>query len=134
MRYFLWLLPLIIILVIICIVIWPKEETSEETEQKQETISLSFDDQVVENVNFHNINISENDEYYIFTASITNLTADPLTINNVQIEVINSKEDVITTLTGYFGNVINGDETKPIIIKTKEDLSDAVSVNFTLSA
>ena len=134
MRYLKWLfLSLIIILVIIVIVISLKtEEKVVKTENNVKKESITFDDKVIENVNFHDIYINKSDEYYIFTANITNLTADSLNINNAEVEVIDSNNKVITTLIGYFGGRLNGDETKSIVIKTKENLSKAKEINFNL--
>lgn len=133
MRYLKWMIIFVIIILVIMAIIslWPEE--TEVIESDEENISLTFDDSAVDNVNFHNIAINQADEYYILTANITNLTADILNINNVEIDVLDSEGKVITTLIGYFGGQLNGDETKAITVKTKENLSLAKELNFNLS-
>ena len=110
-----------------------KTETEDvKIKNNNKSITLTFEDKVLDNVNFHDIRIRKSGEYYIFTANITNLTADSLNIVNTEVELVDKNDNIITTLIGYFGGILNSDETKNISIKTKKDISKTKDVNFKL--
>ena len=130
MKYLKWLILLVIIIIVIVLLLvnLPQKEQKKVIKKK---INLSFDDVVTDNVNFYNINIMGKNDYYYLTANMTNLTADPIIASNVQILVTDDKNETIT-LIGYFGGEIKGDETKTITVKTKHNLKNIKKVNFTL--
>lgn len=124
-------LKLIILLVIITVIglFFVKEEPKKE-EPPKENVSLTFDDEKVGYINIHNIHINEDKDYYIFTANLTNLSADKIDYNNIIIYVKDKDNNLIMTLTGYFGGCLLEEETKNVVIKTSKDLSKAKKIKF----
>lgn len=130
MKYLKWLILLIIVIVLICFLCNPHKE---EKVKPKEKVDIQIADKKIGYLNIHNIHISEVKGYYLVTAQITNLSADIIESDNIEIVVNDADDKYIITLIGYFGGNILGDETKNIVIKTKENLSKAQKLDFKIN-
>lgn len=116
---------IIICLILIVLGIMGTYNNKKEVVKEEKNTQITFNDQRLDDVNIHNIRITKDGDYYIFSAKITNLTAD-----NLNYKTLIVKENNIE-LTGYFG-IIAQDETKNVVIKTKKDLSKVKKLSFEL--
>ncbi len=109
-----------------------KEQTVEE--KKIETITKDIlEDQVIDDkVVITNINLNLKKEKSTFSAKVRNLTSDILEYKRLKI-IVKSGEQTIAVLLGYFGEVINPEQTVTVTAETNIDLSKASSLEFSLS-
>ncbi len=114
------------VIILSLIIINPFHFEKKQDVKKENTIKLSFPNEKIGYVNIHNIYIIKEKDYYIFTANVTNLTADTLDYKSL---IVNANNNI---LTGYFGKNIEANTTKKVIIKTKKDLSNVKKIFFEL--
>lgn len=85
--------------------------------------------QTVEGIKFSDVSTTSKDGKYIFEVT---LTADKeVKIESFDVKITDKKGKKIDVLSGYVGNISNG-ETKVVEIETEKDLSRAYKVSYTI--
>ncbi len=105
----------------------PKEEVTPNTDAKL------IEDKVIDNVLISNIAFTNKNDKTVFSAKITNLTANQLTYKNLQIIVKDKNNKKIATLISYFGEILEPEETKIVTAQTDKALKNIASVEFILN-
>lgn len=121
---------IIIIIVVILLIQRPKEKDVSNT---QKLIHLKFDDTIENNILFSDIKIYKQDDYFYMTSKATNMTSNNLKISPIEITLEDDKSNK-TVLTSYIGNVLNGEDSKNIIIKTNKNLKNIKNIDINVDA
>lgn len=121
---------IIIIIVVILLIQRPKEKDVLNT---QKLIHLKFDDTIENNILFSDIKIYKQDDYFYMTSKATNMTSNNLKISPIEITLEDDKSNK-TVLTSYIGNVLNGEDSKNIIIKTNKNLKNIKNIDINVDA
>lgn len=121
---------IIIIIVVILLIQRPKEK---DVSNPQKLIHLKFDDTIENNILFSDIKIYKQDDYFYMTSKATNMTSNNLKISPIEITLEDDKSNK-TVLTSYIGNVLNGEDSKNIIIKTNKNLKNIKNIDINVDA
>ena len=108
----------------------PKEK---DVSNPQKLIHLKFDDTIENNILFSDIKIYKQDDYFYMTSKATNMTSNNLKISPIEITLEDDKSNK-TVLTSYIGNVLNGEDSKNIIIKTNKNLKNIKNIDINVDA
>lgn len=105
----------------------PKETPKVEKKVVPKTNEKLLKEQVVDNVLISNISLVTKNNKTVFSAKITNLTANELKYKNLQI-IINDQ----TTLIGYFGENLKPEETKIVTAEASSNIKNIKSLELKL--
>ena len=131
LKILLIILSIIIIIIVVMLLIQrPKEKDVLNT---QKLIHLKFDDTIENNILFSDIKIYKQDDYFYMTSKATNMTSNNLKISPIEITLEDDKSNK-TVLTSYIGNVLNGEDSKNIIIKTNKNLKNIKNIDINVDA
>ena len=131
LKILLIILSIIIIIIVVMLLIQrPKEKDVSNT---QKLIHLKFDDTIENNILFSDIKIYKQDDYFYMTSKATNMTSNNLKISPIEITLEDDKSNK-TVLTSYIGNVLNGEDSKNIIIKTNKNLKNIKNIDINVDA
>lgn len=131
LKILLIILSIIIIIIVVMLLIQrPKEK---DVSNPQKLIHLKFDDTIENNILFSDIKIYKQDDYFYMTSKATNMTSNNLKISPIEITLEDDKSNK-TVLTSYIGNVLNGEDSKNIIIKTNKNLKNIKNIDINVDA
>lgn len=88
--------------------------------------------QSVDGLSFENANLTYENGITVFTADVYNETNDIYSMKTINVS-FKDKNNKIITLVGYIGNTLSKDEGKYLKISTDQDLSDTVSISYTIN-
>ncbi len=128
------LLILIVLVITVGVYLLKPKETPKKEEKIIPKINEKLtEDQVIDNILISNISLTNKNNKAIFSAKITNLTANELIYKNLQINIKDKNNKELTTLITYFGETLNPEETKIVTAETNKEIKDADSLEFILN-
>ena len=125
---------LIVLVVILGIYVFKPNKTPElEKIVTKQNNSKLIQDKTVDNILISNISLTNKNKKTVFSAKITNLTANEQNYQNLQIIIKDKNQKTIATLIGYFGGKLNPEETKIITAETNINLEKTNKIDFELN-
>lgn len=125
------ILVLIILIVGVGVYLLKPKEIKEEKTKINETNEKLTEDQVIDNVLISNVSLVTKNNKTIFSAKITNLTANEINYKNLKVLVKNKNKE-LASLICYFGENLGPEETKIVTSETDTNLKNANSLEFKL--
>lgn len=122
---------LIILVVGVGVYLLKPKEIKEEKIKINETNEKLTEDQVIDNILISNISLVTKNNKTIFSAKITNLTANEINYKNLTVTV-KTKNKELASLICYFGGNLKPEETKIVTSETDTNLKNANSLEFKL--
>lgn len=122
---------LIILVVGVGVYLLKPKEIKEEKIKINETNEKLTEDQVIDNILISNISLVTKNNKTIFSAKITNLTANEINYKNLTVTVKNKNKE-LASLICYFGGNLKPEETKIVTSETDTNLKNANSLEFKL--
>lgn len=93
--------------------------------------SLISKTKIINGVKFSDAKIIKNNDTYLFSVTVTTTSKNNIKVEDFDATVYDKKGNRLETLTGYIGD-IDSNSKKEITIESKEDLSSAYEINYTL--
>lgn len=85
--------------------------------------------EVVDGINFGDVSIVKKDGKYIFKVSLSSDTS--IHAESFDVEILDKKGNTLDTLSGFIGDINNG-EMKEVEIESTKNLSKAYQVSYTV--
>ena len=85
----------------------------------------------INGIKFSDAKITKLNDMYIFKVTVTTTSKNNINVEDFDATIYDKKGNRLETLTGYVGD-IDSNSKKEITIESKEDLSDAYEINYTL--
>ena len=126
------ILIILLIIIVIVVVLFSKHQ-KKELITTPELIHLKFEDIIKNNILFSDIRIDKQEEYFYITSKATNIISNNLKIFPITITLEDNQSNK-TVVTSYIGNVLNGEDTKNIIIKTNKNLKNIKNIDINVEA
>ena len=95
------------------------------------TESTILKDQVVDNLSFENATLEYANNVSTFKVEVTNDNTEAYNLKYIEIKFKDS-EDKVSKLIGYIGEVIASGETREITASIDKDITDSVSLEYSI--
>jgi len=125
------ILILIILFIGVGVYLLKPKEIKEKKIKINETNEKITEDQVIDNILISNISLVTKNNKTIFSAKITNLTANEINYKNLKV-IVKNKNKELASLICYFGENLKPEETKIVTSETDTNLKNANSLEFKL--
>lgn len=109
----------------------PKEIDKKEVKTNIQTNEKITKEQKIDNILISNISLVTKNKKTIFSAKITNLTANEINYKTLKVIVKNKNKELVSLIC-YFGGKLNPEETKIVTAETNTNLKDANALEFKL--
>ena len=109
----------------------PKEIDKKEVKTNIQTNEKITKEQKIDNILISNISLVTKNKKTIFSAKITNLTANEINYKTLKVIVKNKNKELVSLIC-YFGGKLNPEETKIVTAETNTNLKDADALEFKL--
>ncbi len=121
----------LILIIILSYTVFHKPPKQEKTKKIEQTNQNLLEDKTIDNINIHNINLSTKKDKSIFTAKVTNLTADALDYKSLNVTFKNKNKELITIVC-YLGP-FEPEEEKQTVCETDYNLKKANKIDFSIN-
>ena len=95
------------------------------------TESTILKDQVVDNLSFENATLEYTNNVSMFKVEVTNDNTEAYNLKYIEINFKDSS-DKVSKLIGYIGEVIASGETREITASIDKDITDSVSLEYSI--
>ena len=95
------------------------------------TESTILKDQVVDSLSFKNASLEYTNNTSTFTVEVTNTSTDTYNLKYIEISFKGSNNEV-SKLIGYIGESINSSETRKITASIDKDITDSISLEYSI--
>lgn len=121
----------IIFVVVIVINLTKKDEESTNNESNNSGESLEVEDvKTLLNVDITDIDITNEDGMFVIQAVLSNDTEEDIDLENININIINSNNEIAKTVSVYVGS-IPAKSTRQLDYTAQLEISDCIDVTFT---
>ena len=108
---------------------------NEKVEKTEEDVHVITEEgvtksQEIEGLSFTNTALTVIDEETYFQVDVTNNKDEALTFDHIDVIFKNSNDEVIATIYGSIGSVLEAGETRTLEASTIENLSDAENIEY----
>ena len=95
------------------------------------TESTILKDQVVDSLSFKNASLEYTNNTSTFTVEVTNTSTDTYNLKYIEISFKDSNNEV-SKLIGYIGESITSGETRKITASIDKDITDSISLEYSI--
>ena len=95
------------------------------------TETTILQDKVVEGLSFKNANLEYQNETSTFKVEVTNQNTETYNLKYIEI-IFTDENDASTKLIGYIGENIEADETKEITASIDKDITNSISLDYSI--
>lgn len=125
---------LIVISISLFFVLNKKVEKKKIKENKDDTVFITdegvVEDKIVDGLKIADTTLTVKDNVSRLVTNVYNNTSSDYILNEYKISVYDKDDNIIITLPGYVGEVIESGKTKIIDSSVDKDLSNAVRIEF----
>ena len=95
------------------------------------TETTILQDKVIDNISFENATLEYTNDTSTFKVSVTNKNAETYNLKYVEI-IFKDENDNTNKLIGYIGNSLESEETKEIVASIDKDITNSVSLEYSI--